>query len=170
MNLDQRVHKIDGLGYGVVTMVMLPNSSVIVSTGCGDVAGEPVFVSNKNVFSTKIEAFLSDIQAAAKRKLDLANRFNALACHWKRERGISSSLSKAIMSPSYQKIIGMGPDAIPIILNRIKDEGDHPNYWFWALEMLTGENPVSEDDLGDFRAMASAWLSWGYENGKLATR
>ena len=170
LNLDRRIRNAASLGCGIPNIIISANKSVFILAGYEDAVGDAVFVPSNYVLSSQVTTSLSDIREEAKRKLDLTNHFDALASQWKKERGISSSLSKAILCPSYQKIIGMGPDVIPIILDRIRDEGEHPNYWFWALESLTGENPVSEDDLGDFRAMASAWLSWGYKNGKLAAR
>lgn len=113
---------------------------------------------------------LGSVRSEAKAKLDLANKFKALAAQWKKERGISSSLTKAVLCPSYQKIIGLGPDAIPLILERLREEGDRPDFWFWALECLTGENPVREDDMGNFRAMAKAWLDWSYRHAKLGAK
>ena len=52
---------------------------------------------------------------------------------------------------SYQKIIGMGPAVVPLILSELETEPDH---WFWALEAITDENPVSESDAGDVEASA----------------
>ena len=62
----------------------------------------------------------------------------------------------------YYQIIGMGPKVVPLILRELEKETDH---WFWALEAITGENPVKEDDAGDMRASARAWLEWGRRNG-----
>jgi len=66
-----------------------------------------------------------------------------------------------ILCPSYQAIIGMGPPAIDLILARLKAEGDDPDHWFWALQILTGINPVPEEDEGNVRKMADTWLKWG---------
>lgn len=63
---------------------------------------------------------------------------------------------------SYQQIIGMGPQVIPLILADLQREPDH---WFWALEAITGENPVVQADRGDISAMANAWLEWGEQRG-----
>jgi hypothetical protein len=88
-------------------------------------------------------------------------RFRELISRWHKERGITSSFTKMVLCHSYQEIIGMGPAAILLILRQLKDEGDKPDLWFWALESLTGENPVPEENIGDFHAMAHAWLMWG---------
>jgi len=87
-----------------------------------------------------------------------------LATTWKEERGPSSSFSDLVLSPSYQRIIGLGPKAIPAILVELATRPDH---WFWALHAMTGVNPIPDDAAGDFQAMTEAWLRWGEEQGLL---
>lgn len=67
--------------------------------------------------------------------------------------------------PAYQRIIGLGPQVIPLILSDLKRELGHR---FWALSALTGENPVDPADRGRVSAMAAAWLKWGTDNGWIA--
>ena len=57
----------------------------------------------------------------------------------------------------------MGKDAIPLILARLEFEGDEPKMWFWALRVISNEDPVTDSDRGNFKAMAAAWLRWGRE-------
>ena len=83
---------------------------------------------------------------------------------WRVERGITSSLLDMIACPSYLRIISMGEKALPLILARIRSEGEDPDHWFGALESITGENPVPEDAYGDTVKMAKAWLFWAEEN------
>ncbi len=66
--------------------------------------------------------------------------------------------------PSYQRIIGLGPNAIPLILRELHDEPDH---WFWALAALTGENPTGQEAAGNVDGMREAWLQWGRQRGYL---
>ena len=66
--------------------------------------------------------------------------------------------------PSYQRIIGLGPSAIPLILRELENE---PGHWFWALAALTGENPAAQGTAGNVDAMREAWLQWGRERGYL---
>jgi hypothetical protein len=67
-----------------------------------------------------------------------------------------------VIHPSYQRIIGLGPDVIPYILKELEQNGGH---WFWALQALTGENPVADEDAGRIRKMKEVWLNWGREKG-----
>ena len=91
-------------------------------------------------------------------------KFANLAATWKEEVGYTSSLSDLVLSPSYQRIIGLGPRVVPSILVALYREPDH---WFWALNALTGVDPVPTSAAGDLAAMTKAWLHWGEEQGLL---
>lgn len=89
-------------------------------------------------------------------------RFQALKEDWKsKTRHLSNSAQIALVF-SYQQIIGMGPEAVPLILRELEKETDH---WFWALEAITSANPVAQKDAGNMRASATAWLEWGKQQG-----
>ena len=70
----------------------------------------------------------------------------------------------AILAP-YQRIIGMGMDAVPLILEELHRE---PDQWFWALEAITEEDPVPLEAKGKVARMAQAWIEWGKERGFLS--
>jgi hypothetical protein len=70
----------------------------------------------------------------------------------------------AMLRP-YQAIIGMGLPVVPLILEELRREPDH---WFWALEALTGENPVPTEVDGDMSRVSEAWLKWGRREGLVA--
>jgi hypothetical protein len=61
---------------------------------------------------------------------------------------------------AYQRIIGMGPPAIPLILGEMQQRPDH---WFMALHLLTGVDPAVGEETG--AGATSAWLRWGRSNG-----
>jgi hypothetical protein len=73
-----------------------------------------------------------------------------------------SNVVQMALLDSYQKIIGMGWDAVPLLLEEL---GQEPNQWFWALEAITEENPVPPEAAGNVRRMADAWIDWGRRNG-----
>ena len=54
----------------------------------------------------------------------------------------------------------MGPTALPLILERLDSKGGH---WFWALQHISGEDPISPEDAGNYEKMREAWLQWGRE-------
>jgi hypothetical protein len=88
--------------------------------------------------------------------------FQSLAKEWHSETRFLSSTHKMAIHPAYQRIIGMGYSAVPLILQELKEEPDH---WFWALSAITGEDPVPSDQKEDLEAMSEAWLTWGEERG-----
>ena len=69
------------------------------------------------------------------------------------------------MCDAYQKIIGMGPAVIPLIIAQMRSEADEPDQWFWALQVLTGADPVADEDRGDFVKMSQAWIDWAENEG-----
>jgi hypothetical protein len=89
-------------------------------------------------------------------------RFHELAERWKLETMFLSSTTAMVLNSSYQQIIGMGREALPLILAELSRE---PNHWFWALRSIVGEDPVPPDARGDVRAMRAAWLNWAREQG-----
>ena len=90
--------------------------------------------------------------------------FSRLVEKWHEEKGVTSSVTEIISCPAHLAIIGMGEKALPLIFSQIEREGDDPDYWFAALEAITGDDPVLEEDYGDTVRMGQAWLSWAEEN------
>ena len=92
----------------------------------------------------------------------LRARFQRLAAQWRDETELLSSTTAKAMHPAYQQIIGLGPEALPLIF---KELAEKPGHWFWALRSITGEDPVPLADAGNVRRMAGAWLDWGRAHG-----
>lgn len=114
-------------------------------------------VSAQPVSAKRVERRKSQGSDAALRK-----RFAALAKQWEADTEFSSSISDIAVHSSYQRIIGLGPAAVPLILRDLEKQLNH---WFWALHAITGENPVPEGERGDMEAMRRRWLDWGKERG-----
>ena len=91
-----------------------------------------------------------------------ARSFHTLARQWKEATQFVSSVTEMVTDPAYQQIIGMGKAALPLILAELRREPDH---WFWALQAITGENPVPLADRGRIQAMTQAWLEWAETHG-----
>jgi hypothetical protein len=98
---------------------------------------------------------------------ELVRRFHDLARQWKEATIFTSSGTEMALHPAYQQIIGMGKDAIPLILEELQREEDH---WFWALQSITGDDPVPPSDRGQLPKMTGAWLRWARTNGYLSCR
>lgn len=112
---------------------------------------------------------LSEAQQAVRRakgpKPTPADRvkFNALARRWVREAEGISVHSRAVMHKAYQQIIGMGPVAIPLLLEALEDQPDH---WMWALSILANEDPAKH--ARTFQQARAEWLKWGHRKGYIS--
>jgi len=93
---------------------------------------------------------------------DLKNTFASLTRQWKRETINLSSMDRICMNDAYQSIIGLGPDAVPLIFAALEQEAD---WWFWALRAITRSDPVTDDMRGNLMTIREAWLNWGREHG-----
>ena len=91
---------------------------------------------------------------------DFEAEFHSLVEQWKADTGASSLVQQQIQHPAYQRIIGMGPQAVPLILHEMRRRPDH---WFWALHAITGEQPVTSG--ATFGEATEAWLAWGRTRG-----
>ena len=96
---------------------------------------------------------------------DLTAEFSDLVAKWREETKLSSSTTEIVMHPAYQRIIGLGPKVIPLVLRDLQVNSGH---WFWALISLTGENPVKAEDAGRVKKMTQAWLEWGKAKGLIS--
>lgn len=103
-----------------------------------------------------VEAARADIPDSTKRE------FERLAAEWRSATAHLSSVSAISTHPAYRQIIGMGPQAVPLILASLAQE---PAHWFPALRALTGANPVPPESRGALPEMRAAWLAWGAEHG-----
>jgi hypothetical protein len=92
----------------------------------------------------------------------LSERFHRLAAEWKVQTRFLSNPAQMVLLRPYQRIIGMGLPAVPLILEELRREPDH---WFWALEAITEQDAVPPEDRGKVRRMAGAWIRWGEEQG-----
>lgn len=88
--------------------------------------------------------------------------FNRLMLEWKTTRRATSSTTAIVTHPAYQRIIGLGRPALPLILRELSRELDH---WFWALKAISGDDPVPPEHIGRMRQMAKDWIEWGRKHG-----
>ena len=88
-------------------------------------------------------------------------RFAHLADRWRKETRFVSSSTEQVLNGAYQQIIGMGRSALPLILRSLNSQGGH---WFWALKHISGEDPLSPEEAGNYEKSREAWLAWGQEH------
>jgi hypothetical protein len=91
----------------------------------------------------------------------LETEFRRLADQWRTETAHLSVTFKRAMHPSYQRIIGMGKQAIPLILRELQERPS--GNWFWALNAITGGDLARGET--NINAAIRAWLQWGTEQG-----
>ena len=84
------------------------------------------------------------------------SEFATMAAKWKRETKHLSAVRQKSMHPIYQRLIGFGPSVVPLILKDLQRECGH---WFWALQALTGTNPVAPGST--IQEARESWLAWG---------
>jgi hypothetical protein len=89
-------------------------------------------------------------------------KFYNLKTEWEEDTVMLSSDSDIALHPAYQQIIGMGQNAIPLILNEMQKKRGQ---WFWALKSITGEDPVPAELRGNIRKMTEVWIKWGEDEG-----
>ena len=90
--------------------------------------------------------------------------FTTLVEEWQTETGDLSSTTAKVLHPAYQRIIGLGPGVVPLLLRELEVR---PNHWFHALRAITGDNPVKVNQRGNLHEMTAAWLEWGRKEGYL---
>ena len=113
------------------------------------------------------EEELAEIEAAVRDweengGMEAEEFFRSVREEWLKERPLGVDVAGMVAHPAYQRIIGMGEEAVPFILQELERRPDH---WFWALYAITGSDPVSEDAQGNLSKMTDAWLDWGHKNG-----
>jgi hypothetical protein len=92
----------------------------------------------------------------------VARQFARLATEWRSATRYLSSATDIAMHPAYQRIIGLGRPAVPLILEELQREPDH---WFWALKAITGVDPVPSEHRGNIPEMTRCWLQWARREG-----
>jgi hypothetical protein len=82
--------------------------------------------------------------------------FEELYKHWKDETSFLSS-TDIFDNIYYQRIIALGNDVVPVIINKLNGES---TFLFYALHKITGENPVLAEHRGDIVKMTQDWKNW----------
>ena len=76
---------------------------------------------------------------------EMETEFKRLAKEWRIDTGMLSLVTQKSMHPADRRIIGMGQPVVPMILRDLEQKPDH---WFWALRVITGDNPVKPEQRG----------------------
>lgn len=93
---------------------------------------------------------------------DLYLEFRRLADKWEEETRGYAFRSRAVQHVEHQQIVDLGEQVIPWMLEDFAaGKGD----WFYALRLLTGADPIKEEERGYVPRMRAAWLEWGRQHG-----
>lgn len=92
--------------------------------------------------------------------LSVRQEFQELASRWRLATEQSSDPLEKIAHPAHLRIIGLGPEVLPLVFLELAERG---GLWFWALEALTGDDPVP--DTASMKEVREAWLSYGRQHG-----
>lgn len=92
----------------------------------------------------------------------IKEEFPRLAAEW--ETAVAHHSSTAVQNnhPAYQKMIGLGPAVVPLLL---RDMEEHHTHWFYALREITGANPIPPSSTGNIPRMVETCLRWARDNG-----
>src|SRR5579859_72676 len=101
-------------------------------------------------------------QLDAPSELNVSDTFRKLSSQWSVETSHVTSVSKLTAHPSYQAIIKLGWEVVPLML---QDLQENRGFWYPALSAITGIRPFDEKAAGNSRLMTRAWLDWGRKKG-----
>ena len=91
---------------------------------------------------------------------ELFQEFVRLRDQWVEDTMFESSTLGVALHPGYQRIIGMGKAALPLIL---ADLATQARPWFWALRAIVGRDVAEGAETMD--EAQHRWLDWGHSHG-----
>ena len=94
-------------------------------------------------------------------KQQVRRQFDYLNNTWQAETLFSSSINEIVNNSAYRSIINLGGDVLPLIINDLKTTENH---WFYALEAITGHNPIKAENKGIVSFMKNDWIEWAENN------
>jgi hypothetical protein len=97
-----------------------------------------------------------------KASLTDAEDFEELAGNWLKSTAMLSSLEKKVLHKDYQRIIGIGKPALPLILSEMRRR---PGHWFWALDAITKGKVNPAEHCETLTEATAAWIQWGEIQG-----
>ncbi len=91
------------------------------------------------------------------RENNIVIRFNELVSQIEQDCLLASSPSQIALHPAYQEMIGMGKIIMPLLIEKLDES---PTFWFWALQAISGANPVPKSHRGNVPQMVIDWKLW----------
>jgi len=96
---------------------------------------------------------------------ELEADFHELVSLWVQDTQYLSNVQQIVAHPAYQRIIALDAPVLPLIF---RDLPIRQSLRFWALQRISGEDPVPEGQSG--AAAVAAWQAWGRTQGSSVSR
>lgn len=107
------------------------------------------------------EEVTSSIFAKNEIEGSLNKEFLELKEIWLMETMFDSGYASMVNHPAFLKIVSWGEDIIPSLVEDMVNAGTP---WYYALSIITDENPVSEDNMGKHKYVIEDWRGWAEQN------
>jgi hypothetical protein len=86
---------------------------------------------------------------------DVREEFERLKEAWEEKSEYMSVLTDMVLLQEYQRIIGLGRPAVPLLIEELRNGGDH---WFWALVAITGRDHA--EGAKNYDEAVARWIDW----------
>lgn len=95
---------------------------------------------------------------------DFISSFYAVLNRWRSETAFLSDPDQITAHPSFAALVEHADLVCPLIIQELRMA---PSKLVWVLDdAFPNDIPYSSDGIGDFEAMANAWIAWAENNGR----
>ena len=109
----------------------------------------------------KLRGAIGQLTTTVAKNRATRDRFRRLMAELRAEKMHSSAIEDWVLHPAYLRLIGMGADAVPLVIAELQRR---PGPWFTALYAITEAEPVPPEDEGNMQKMTEAWVRWASQN------
>lgn len=120
------------------------------------------YLACQNIADTIVNLINASIGKVHNPADGVKSQFERYAATWEEQASYMSTVYEMTRLPSYRRIVDLGPDVVPHIIERMRTK---PGHWFWALKEIVGE-----DKAAGAITLAEAtrrWIEW-YDDNHLA--
>ncbi|MEI6622372.1 MAG: hypothetical protein WCP28_10740 [Actinomycetes bacterium] len=123
---------------------------------------DPKGPGNRKYYSPPLVQNVAESRQAGRRHSDegVSRQFVALAHQWRSATCGGARAWDSYTHLTYQKIIGLGPQALPLLL---RDSKENPMDWLWALVAIVGQDIAA--GVETIEEAARTWRMWAVHEG-----